>query len=244
MFKDLLIVAGQVLTLFLMMGVGFFLARRGRLDDRGLSQMSCLLLYIVAPCVVVDALLKTENSPELARSILLCAAALLLTYAVNILLSAPLYPRAAPDTRDTLRFAMIYGNTGFMGLPLVEGVLGDEAVIFCTVALAVFNIVVWTHGAVLMGGRASLSVKKAVLNPGVIGCIIGFFLFFTGLSLPSPAAAAVDYLADLNTPLAMVVIGGQMASADLPATFRRPALYAVRGQKILLKITKFSPSKK
>lgn len=234
MLHDFLIVAGQVLTLFLMMGVGFFLAKRGRLDDRTLSQMSYLLLYIVAPCVVIDALLATENSPELTHSILLCAVALLATYAANMILSTPLYPRTGADTRDTLRFAIIYGNTGFMGLPLVQGVLGSEAMIYCTVTLAIFNIATWTHGAVLMGGKANLSVKKAILNPGVIGCVIGFFFFFSGVTVPSPVATAVGYLADLNTPLAMVVIGGQMAAADFGATFRRPTLYVVSAVKLLV----------
>ena len=234
MLNDFLVVAGQVLILFLMMGVGFFLARRGHLDDHALSQLSYLLLYIVAPCVVIDALLKAENSPELTHSILLCTVALLLTYAVNMVLSAPLYPRTAPDTRDTLRFAMIYGNTGFMGLPLVQSVLGADALIYCTITLAVFNIATWTHGAVLMGGRANVPVKKAILNPGVVGCVVGFFFFFSGVTAPSPLATAVDYLADLNTPLAMVVIGGQMASVDLAATFRRPTLYAVSGVKLIL----------
>lgn len=234
MLHDLLLVAGQVLTLFLMMGVGFFFARRGQLNAAALSQMSHILLYVVTPCVVVDALLGPQCTLSLVWDILWCLAALAAVYAAYFLLSRMLFSRSSADTRAPLQLAAIYSNTGFMGIPLIRGVLGEEAMIYCVVALVVFNIVTWTHGAIVMGGKENASLKKAVLNPGVLGSVIGFFFFFSGLSLPSPIASAVGYLGNLNTPLAMVVIGGQMASADLMQTFRRPVLYAGSGLKLLL----------
>lgn len=234
MLRDLILVAGQVLTLFLMMGVGFFFVKRGQLNAAALSQMSHILLYVVTPCIVMDALLGPQCTPDLLVDILWCVAALAVVYAVYFLVSRVLFPRTPVDTRAPLQLASIYSNTGFMGIPLIRGVLGEEALIYCVVALVVFNIVTWTHGAIVMGGRENASLKKAVLNPGVLGSAIGFFFFFTGLSLPSPVASAVGYLGSLNTPLAMVVIGGQMALANLIETFRRPALYAVSGLKLLL----------
>lgn len=234
MLHELILVAGQVLTLFLMMGVGFFLVKRGSLNAVGLSQMSHILMYVVTPCVVVDALLGPQCTPDLLHAILWCLAALAASYAVYFLLTLPLFPRAEADTRAPLRLSAIYSNTGFMGIPLIRGVLGEEAMIYCIVALVVFNVVTWTHGAVVMGGRENASLKKAILNPGVLGAAAGFFLFFTGLSLPGPAASAINYLGSLNTPLAMVVIGGQMASASLVETFRRPTLYAASALKLLL----------
>lgn len=233
MISNLLTAAGQVLSLFLMMGVGFFLVRRGRLDAAGLSKMSYILLYVVTPCVVVDALLGPRCAPELLWAILRCLGALAAAYAAYFLLCALLFRRLPADTRDPLRLAAIYSNTGFMGVPLIRGVLGEEAMIYCIVALAVFNIVTWTHGAIVMGGRENASLKKAVLNPGVLGAAAGFLLFFTGLPLPFPVASAVGYLGSLNTPLAMVVIGGQMASADLGSTFRRPVLYISAALKLI-----------
>lgn len=234
MLQDLILVAGQVFTLFLMMAVGFFFARRGQLTAAALSQMSHLLLYVVAPCVVIGALQESRCTPELVRSILLCLAALVVSYLVYMLLAHPLFPRAGADGRDTLRMGVVYGNTGFMGIPLILGVLGQEALIYCTVSLAVFNISSWTHGAVLMGGRANASVKKALLNPGVISCVVGFFLFFADIKLPGPVNTAVGYMADLNTPLAMVVIGGQMAGADFGQTFHRGVLYLAAGVKLVV----------
>ena len=72
-----------------------------------------------------------------------------------------------------------------------------------------------------------------VLNPGVLGLVGGMALFFTGWRLPGPVDDAVGYLGSLNTPLAMVVIGGQMAQADLPAVFSVKKLYLVSAVKLL-----------
>lgn len=234
MISLLLLVAGQVLTLFLLMAVGFFFTRRKTLTAETLSRMSTLLMYVVSPCVVIHSLTQTQCTPDLVRSVLLTLAASVVFYVLAAVLSTPLYPSLAADTRDPMRFGTIYGNVGFMGLPLIQGVLGTEAVIYCTVGVAVFNIATWTHGIILMGGKSNASLKKALLNPGVIGCVIGFILFFTGFRLPDPIAAAVGHFGNMNTPLAMLVIGGQMASVPLLETFRRPLLYGVSALKLLV----------
>jgi hypothetical protein len=118
-----------------------------------------------------------------------------------------------------------------MGLPLITSALGSEATILCVMSLVVFNVANWTYGVVLMGEKMSL--RQALLNPGVIGLVIGLALFLLRISLPSPVLNAVNYMGDLNTPLAMVVIGGQMAGADLAATFRQVRLYFAAAVKLL-----------
>ena len=132
-----------------------------------------------------------------------------------------------------MRFAAVYGNAGFMGLPLIQSVMGDEAMMVAVVGLGIFNAVSWTQGRALIGGRKELSLKKLALNPGIIGFVGGLLLYFTGWRFPGPLDSAVAYLGSLNTPLAMVVIGGQMAQADLVKVFSTRKLYLVSAVKLL-----------
>lgn len=228
----ILLVAGQVFTLFLLMAVGFILTKGGKLSSDGCSQMSHLLMYMVMPCTTISALQQNPYSPELARVILMTFLACALCYAAYILLTGPLFRRRSPDERDVLRFSVIYGNTGFMGLPLVMGIFGAESVIYCAIYGTMFSISSWTHGVALMGGRENISLKKAFFNPGTIGCAIGFTLFFARLQLPAPIGAAVTHLGNMNTPLAMIIIGAQMASANLLSTFRQRRLYLSSALKL------------
>ena len=69
-FHNLMVVAGQVVTLFLLMGVGFVLSKLGRLSSDTLGQLSFLLLYVVIPCVIIDSL-QVEPDEALMRNMLL-----------------------------------------------------------------------------------------------------------------------------------------------------------------------------
>lgn len=232
MFQEFLVVGGNVLTLFLLMSVGFAFGRKGLLSGEALSQMSRILLYVVTPCIMINSF-EVDRTPENQSQLVAAVAVMVGLYAILMLLCPLLFRREDEERRGILRFASIYGNTGFMGLPLIQSIMGNQAMMVAVVALAMFNLVVWTQGVVLIGGRSQLSLKKALVSPGVIGLTAGLLLFFTGWRLPGPLNSAVGYLGSLNTPLAMVVIGGQMAEADLPMVFRDKKLYLASALKLV-----------
>ena len=230
MLSDLLIVVGQVFTLFLMMGVGFVLAKRGWFSTETSSQATHLLLYIVSSCIVITRL-QIEASAQVVRTMLMAALGMALTYIVMIPLSQLMFRKEPSDTRVVRRFGMVYANNSFMGLPLLAGVLGDEALLFGIISMLIFALFQWTHGVILMGGK--LSLRSAVINPGIISMVIGVFLFCTGIRLPSPVYNAMDFMGNLNSPLAMVVIGSQMARADILGVLKKPKLYLTAAVKLL-----------
>lgn len=222
--------AGQVATLFLLIGVGFILGRLGRLDSFGISQMTTLALYIVIPCVIISTF-QIDRSPELIHSLLWATLAMALYYVINMVLVRFLFPCQPEWDRAPLRFGCMYGNCGFMGLPLVLAVLGPSAAIYGVLAIVLFNLFQWTHGVRLMGG--GLSLRQALVNPGTIGLAVGLALFLTNLRLPGPVGSAVDFLSALNTPLAMVIIGGQMSAGSLKVLLSQRRLYAASAYKLL-----------
>lgn len=232
MAQEFFVVTGSVLTLFLIMGVGYGLAKWKILTQDMLPKLSTLLLYVVCPAIIIDCF-QVERSPQLDRQLLVAGVALVGTYVLNMVLAQLCFRRQPGDTRGVLRFAAIYGNTGFMGLPLIQSVLGDEAMMFTVVSVGVFNVACWTHGAACIGGREQISVRKAVLNPGVLSFLVALGLFLAQVRLPWPVGDAVSDLADLNTPLAMLVIGAQMAGSDLREAFGNARLYLVSFLKLV-----------
>ncbi len=232
MLQQFVLVGGNVLTLFLLMSVGFAFGRKGLLSDVTLSQMSRILLYVVTPAVIITSF-EVERTPARQSQLLIGAAVMVCMYLLYALLSLVLFRREDPDRRGILSFASVYGNIGFMGLPLIQSVMGSEAMMIAVLGVAGFNLAAWTQGITLIGGRSQLSLKKALLSPGVTGLTVGVLLFFTGWRLPGPVDSAARYLGSLNTPLAMIVIGGQMAQANLPTVFRDKALYLVSAVKLL-----------
>ena len=231
MLQQLQVVGGSVLTLFLLMSGGFAFGRLGLLSDSTLSQMSRVLLNVVIPATMVAAF-GVERTAEVDRQLLITFAALAGTYALYMLGSCLLFRGQTEAHRGILRFASIYGNVGFMGLPLIQSALGGAATMTAAASLVVFNAVTFTHGIALIGGKGSMSAKRIVLNPGTLGFLAAIALYLTGWRLPGPVSAAVGHLGNLNTPLPMLIIGGQMAHTDLPSVFRDKKLYAASAIKL------------
>ena len=232
MLDALMVVGGSVLTLFLLMSVGFLFGKLGLLSGGTLSQVSRILLYVVTPCIMINSF-EVERTAETQGQFVSALTVMIAVYILYMVLSQLLFPREGLEHRGIFRFAAVYGNAGFMGLPLIQSALGDSAMISAVVGLAVFNTVTWTQGRALMGGRSELSLKKLALNPGILGFVGGLLLFFTGWRPPHPVDAAIGYLGSMNTPLAMVVIGGQMAQANLGEVFSTKRLYLVSAVKLL-----------
>ena len=113
MLESVQVVGGSVLTLFLLMAVGFALGKRGMLTGNTLSQTSQMLLSVETPAIIIDSFVMVRT-PELDRQLLTAGAALAGTYGLYMLLSMALFRGRGPDERGILRFASIYGNKGFI----------------------------------------------------------------------------------------------------------------------------------
>ena len=233
MIERFFVVLGQVMTLFLMMGVGFGLGKLKMISSHGTKEFSSLLLYVVTPCIIIYSF-QTDYDPALLQTLGLGVVCQFVCYGLYAVIVSFFFRKDPQELRAPMRFGAMYGNTGFMGLPLIQAIMGDEAVIFAVVALVIFNLWTWSHGLIMMSGEKKVSVKKMFLTPGVLGLVGGLPLFLTHTVLPGPLYKAVGFVGGLNTPLAMIVIGAQMARADLGATFRDRKLYGASAIKLIL----------
>ena len=163
MVQALMVVGGSVLTLFLLMAVGFWFGRMGLLSDATLSQVSRILLYIVTPSIMITSF-EVERTPASQSQLLTTLAVMAGVYAVYMVLSQFLFPRAGEEHQGIMRFAAVYGNTGFMGLPLIQSVMGDEAMMIAVVGLAHNPGVAFRIFSLL--GRANINVDAIIQSIG------------------------------------------------------------------------------
>ena len=234
MLQNLIIVGQPVISLFLMMAVGYGLEKKGQMSAEIAGKFSFILLYVGAPCVLVDSLQRLEGGPQVMSTVWAGIALCCLYFLLSIVISRLFWKNAEPDQRDCLRFGSVFSNCSFMGLPLMLSIYGPFGAIYAVPMIAVFNILQWTYGVVLMGGKGQMNLKKAIINPGTVSAIIGLGLFMLNWKLPPAIGTAVHYLGGMNTPVAMLIIGAQMARADLTSTFRKKELYSASLLKLLV----------
>ena len=195
--------------------------------------MTTLLIKLVTPCVIVNSFLG--NTGTLGAYELLMAMALpALWMAAALGISLLAFRKEPPERQKVLRFSVLFSNTGFMGIPLVQGIVGDAGVIYASFGVVVFNILCWPYGYSMMSGGAQLNLKTILLNPGIVGLLFGLPLYFLRLELPGILAEPVGYLADLNTPLAMLVVGSYIAKVDLHSFISDFSVYKASFLRLLL----------
>jgi len=208
-------VGTQVLVLFVLIAVGAVLTKCGMITEQGSRTMTDVVLYAVTPCVIVNAF-QREYEPRMLGGLLTALLAAFLSLGFSVLLAELMYRKKDVDRGVVLKFSLVFSNCGFMALPLQQAILGDDGVFYGAAYVAMFNIFMWTYGLLRMSGKRELKAAlKAVVNPGIIGTIVGIILFAFSIKLPTVAASSVSFLAALNTPVPMLVIGYHLVHANL-----------------------------
>ena len=224
----------QLVKMFLIMLLAVLCYRMGLVNQEGNKSLSNLLLLVVNPCVILTVY-QTDYNPVLARGLLFAFAAAIVVHIVGILVSTLLIrPSSGPDYSID-RYSAMYSNCGFIGIPLVGSVLGDTGVFYVTAYMVAFNIFTWTHGIVLMEKKCTLkNLKEGFISPMFISTIAAVALYFAQIRLPEVLVDSMQYVADMNTPLAMLIAGFSVAQSDLLETLKKKRIYLISAFKLLL----------
>lgn len=224
----------QLMKMFFIMLLAFMCYKIRMVNQEGNRIMSNLLLMVVNPCLILTVY-QTKYEPELVKGLLLAFAAAFVSHIIGILAAAFLLRPAGGTDQGVERYNAIYSNCGFIGIPLIGSVLGDTGVFYLTAYLVIFNLFTWTHGVALMEKKLSLkNLKHGIFSPMFLSTLGAVILFFAQIRIPSVLLDSMEYVADMNTPLAMMVAGFSVAQADLGNMLRNIRLYVVSAVKLVL----------
>ncbi|HCM26991.1 MAG TPA: AEC family transporter [Treponema sp.] len=218
-------VTGQVLVLFLLILFGYAARKARIMDDAALGHFSAFVANITLPALIVVSLQR-----PFSRGLLGSAAATLglsvAVYAFSFA-AAAVYPsliRAGKKERGVQRYAIIFSNVGFMGFPVVEAVLGGDALFNLAIYNIPFYFLAFSVGAWLIardGKRPLLLTWRTFVNPSVAATLVGIALFLLSVKLPAPLHRALKLTGDATSPLSMIVIGAILARMDPRAVVGR-----------------------
>lgn len=233
--ENLMTAATNVGVLYIIVAIGYICDKAGIYTEETARKTVNFLLYFVASCTLVNSFIKIEATPDTVGKFFTAFALSIATHTIAILLNMLTFRNKAEERNAVYKFASIYGNVAFMALPLAQAVLGDEGVLYCAGGAVVFNLFAFTHGVKLMGKEGTkLSASKLLINPGVIAVVVGLPIFLTGAELPYIITRPVEMLADLNTPVAMLVFGTYLSRTDLKTMLFDKKIYAVALMKLIV----------
>lgn len=189
---------------------------------------------VVNPCLIITVY-QTPYDPALIRGLMISFAAAAAAHILGILMAHFLIPAGKNPEYAIERIAAVYSNCGFIGIPLINSVLGSDGVFYLTAYMTVFNILTWTHSLILLNGSFSFRrLRQGLLSPMMIGVVIAVVLYFARIQLPSVLLDSMNYIADMNTPLAMIIAGVSVAQTDLKKIFTKLHIYWTTILKLIL----------
>lgn len=207
-------ILNQTMIMLMLIMLGVICSKTRIISDETNKDLSKFVLQVVNP-VVIFISYQTDYHFELVKNLLITFVLSLVSFAVMIAAAYIFVRRKEERETEIERFSSIYSNCGFMGIPLINALFGMEGVFYLTAFITVFNLIVWTHGIILISGERSFKkVIKVFYSPTVIAIVLGIITFFMQLRLPDVPVKALEFISELNTPLAMIVSGVTMAGTN------------------------------
>lgn len=216
-FDYFLTVSEQVVVLFILIAVGFVCGKIRFMSESTAKNITDIVLYFVTPCVIINAY-QVDFDPEILINLGITALCAIGVHIVSIIIVTLVFRGKDENKNAVLRFGTVFSNCGFMSLPLQQAIIGQEGVLYGAAFVGIFNIFLWTYGVICMSGdKKGISPKSLLLNPGILGVVIALVFFLISFRLPNVIAKPVEYLASLNTPLPMFIIGFYLSNSKISA---------------------------
>lgn len=208
---DISVLLNQMGMMGLLILMGYIFGRTGKLTLKGAQEITNILFQICTPMIMVNAL----NIPFSVQTLNKYFVAFLVSL-ILLIISVGISIVCFKSNERIERFACSFSNAGFMGIPLVEQYLGIEYVFYVTACIIALNIVSWTIGIIMITGRKeSVMLRQIIKNPAFTGLAIGLLFFVLPLELPTFITTTIKQVAQINTVLAMIVLGYYVSTTSV-----------------------------
>lgn len=228
----------QMIVLFVLMLIGFFVSKKGYISDATFKQMSWLVVYVACPAMVISGSVNSGKMME-GQELFAAMGLTLAIYAVLILLGliTPFILGVPKEDRGVYKVMMIFSNIGFMGFPLIGSLYGAEALLYAALFQIPFNVLIYTYGILVLKKKTDDNEKldlKKIFNIGVICCIISIVIALFQIETPDFVKTIVSNLSNLTAPLSMMVIGASLTKIRFKDLFTDIRLLLFCGLKLIV----------
>ena len=227
-WRKIMILLQQMLILFLIMFIGYMMAKKGILDQKANKAISWLIVNVTSPALILEG--SFSNSGMDPSYVLYISGISFCFYAVIVLsaeLVVPLFHFPAED-RGAFKVMMVFSNNGFMGIPLLRSLYGPEILLPAAIFVIPCNLLMYTYAIYRISGRQQSpgQVLKGCMNMGVLASFLSVTITLSGISLPSIITDCIGMLSPITAPLSMIVIGSGFVGLNM--------LDEIRDRKLIL----------
>ncbi len=232
-----------VITMFILLIAGFVLGKIKVIDHTASKNLSKLIVMIGQPALIINSIIGKAYSPEnLKLALISLGLAFIMHFIMALIAFAACIKIKDINERKITEFAMVFGNIGFLGIPVMGALFPENGAFVASFFVVCFNILLWIIGLGIIARKrddVKLTVKKIFINKGTVPSLIGFAVFLIpavlpSFALPTFASESVRYLASLCTPISMLIIGALLSTRTAKQIFGSLKVYYLSLMKLLV----------
>ncbi len=211
-----LVVIKQMSVIAVLVGMGILLQKKKVLSESSTPVISRIVVDICNPALIVSTIL-TGNITVTHKEFLAGVGVSAAIYALFILLGYTI-PRIIGIPQDERKFytlMSIYGNVGFLGIPVAKAILPENAMVYVIICNVFYCLLFYTHGVTaLSAGKEKMNFRK-ILSPGVIMSLLALVIFWFDLKVPEVLVKIAEYIGSPTVFLSMVLLGASVARSNV-----------------------------
>ncbi len=207
------------------------------IDDTANVRYTRLVINIALPAQIVKAFVSNQgmvSNLEVLKifgiSVLLFAIYAVIGTIFNVVTRVP------KEKRGVYLLITMFGNVAFMGFPIIEAIYGEGALIYAVIFNVIFNILVYSLGIMLVANGeegAHFNIKK-LINMPFISSVLSIVLYFAKVQIPKEIMTSLNFLGNVTTPVAMLILGYTIANMPLKELFDEWRIYVFTAVKLIL----------
>lgn len=211
--------------------MGFILVRTHLLKPEDSKSLTIVVLYLILPCVIINAF-SVKYTENIRNGLILALVAAVLIHIALLILVKVLEKIFHLDAVE--KASIIYSNSANLIIPLIVSVLGAQWVIYSSAFLSVQLVLMWTHGRMVLCEEKKIEFKKILLNINMISILFGILIFAAKMQLPNIIMETMKSVSVTIGPISMVIVGMLIGNMSLKQVFAYKRIYMVTFLKMIV----------
>jgi hypothetical protein len=213
---DVQVIVSVMIKLFVIMALGFILAKMGYIDKHTNAKLSGLISKFTSPLLVISSVLSSPSDNRMGvLKVLLAGAAMYAAFIIFAKIVCVLL-RFPKKDRPLYESMLVFSNNAFMGYPVIQSLIGNEAIFYSAMIHFSFNILIFSYGInnIYKCSEGAQDTKfdfKKLLNPGFVLIVFALIIYLAGIRSNGLVYDTVYMVGNVTSPLSMIVLGASLA---------------------------------
>ena len=229
----MLTIFNQVFILFAFAAAGFIVAKSGKIKTEHTPLLSGLLVYVIAPLYVFETFSKNFTLKYISGNyeIILWSLGIVLFLGIVMAFMSKLFDKRKYE-RDIYEYSLVVPNSGYMGYPMAEAVLGSAGLLNTMIFCLPLSIYIYTIGYSKLT-KSGLSFRK-IFNPSMIAMLLGAFAGLFEIPIPSVAYSIMSKAGACMGPISMLLAGIVVSEFNFKELLSEKKIYIVTALRLFI----------